>query len=409
MQDRVRPVRAWRGLAIIAVAVALADPRGVQAHPIDEIRSHALVDMRSTDAKHFETTVFLERGHLEKYRDVLQRAGLPAERDDDELAETVRLAFDFGDCRSSPQDRGRRAVHKADGAWTGLSFRLDCPSPLTTLTLTRRDFSHERTRTTLLWTVDIAGREPVEALLPPHLSSLTVALDGSGVVRSERGLRDPPYKDSVHGVSPADPVRGSAYLSSAQGSRPPHNVLWAWVQEGALHLAVGVDHLLFLLTLVLGARTWRSLVAGVTAFSVGHMGAMATSLWQGWPAVPWLDIVIGGTIAASAWQARRAQGLPGWRLALSSLVFGGIHGLGFGSGLQPLVVGVDNLWWPLLAFGGGLDLAQLLWVGVTATLWHVVVRDRDAARWTAHAAVVLALSGVAAGLWAAVRLAQQGS
>jgi hypothetical protein len=386
-------------VATVLLAAMALQPHA-HAHPIDEIRSQALVDLRSADGRHFEATVFLERAHLEKYREVLQRANLPHERDDDELAETVRLALEFGDCRTAPRPRGERALHKAGGAWTGLRFALDCPPSLPTLTLTRRDYSHERTRTTLLWTVQIDGREPLEALLPPHLASLTVALDGSGVVRSERGLRDPPVKDSVQGASPADSVRGRDYVAVAGTARPPDSVLWAWLQEGALHLAVGIDHLLFLLTLVLAGRTLRGLLAGVTAFSVGHVGAMAAALWQGWSPLSWLDVVIGGTIAVSAWQARRRDGVPAWRLALTSLGFGLIHGLGFGSGLQQLAVGVDNLWWPLLSFGLGLDLAQLLWVAVTALLWRLALAGRDVARWTATVAWLLMAAGVLAGVWA---------
>jgi hypothetical protein len=127
---------------------------------------------------------------------------------------------------------------------------------------------------------------------------------------------------------------------------------------------------------------------------------MAAALWQGWSAVTWLDVVIGGTIAVSAWQARRRDGVPAWRLALTSLGFGLIHGLGFGSGLQQLAVGVDNLWWPLLSFGLGLDLAQLLWVAVTALLWRLALAGRDVARWTATAAWLLMAAGVLAGVWA---------
>ena len=157
----------------------------------------------------------------------------------------------------------------------------------------------------------------------------------------------------------------------------PWSVLLAWFEEGARHLLGGPDHLLFLLTLVLAGRGVRGLTLGVTGFSLGHMTAMGAALWAGYGAPLWLDVLIGLTIAASAWQGRAADGLPHRRLVATSLVFGLIHGMGFGAGLQALVGGVDQVWWPLLAFGLGLDAVQMGWVLLTGAGWALVLRGLD--------------------------------
>ncbi|MBI5608568.1 MAG: HupE/UreJ family protein [Deltaproteobacteria bacterium] len=391
-------------LPLLVATVATLLPAVALAHPIDEVVSQALIDLQSRDAATFQATVFLDRRHIEGYAQVLERMGLPAEDNLDTLTMTISHAFRFGDCAVQQRPPGQRSTQKVGGGWVGFHFTLKCPGPQGELTLHREQYSRDKTRTTLLWTVNVAGREPVEALVQPHLQSMTLALDGSGLVRGERGKRLSPYKDSGSGVSPADPTTGAQMLAERGSARqlPPVDILTLWAEEGAVHLATGVDHLLFLLTLVIGARGWSGLLAGVTAFSLGHMTSMAVSLWFDWPPVPLLDLAIGGTIALSAWQGRRVRGLPAARMALTSVAFGLIHGLGFGTGLKHLTVGVSNLWWPLLSFGLGLDLAQTLWVALGALLWKVAPRQSNPEAWQLAAARVLMVGGALAGVYALI-------
>lgn len=387
-------------LSCLAVLVLALAPGRAAAHPIDEVVSQSLIDMQGEDPGHLEVTVFLDRKHLQSYAQVLERMGLPPENSLDDLALTVSHAFSFGPCAVRQNPPGSRYLEKAGGAWVGFRFVIACSGPQSTLTLAREQYSRDKTRTTLLWTVELKGREPIETLVPPHLQTVTVALDGSGVVSSQRGNRALPWKDQVQGASPADPVTGAQMVDELRGAStaPPLDILWAWATEGAIHLAAGLDHLLFLLTLVLCASGLRGLLAGVSGFSLGHMSSMAVSLSLGWPALPWLDVVIGATIALSAWQGRGPQVISGRRLMATSVLFGLIHGLGFGTGLQHLTVGVQQLWWPLLSFGLGLDVAQTLWVGLAAALWAAVVRGRDRMWWQAKVARALMVAGVATGV-----------
>jgi hypothetical protein len=46
--------------------------------------------------------------------------------------------------------------------------------------------------------------------------------------------------------------------------------LWSWARLGAEHVASGADHLAFLLLILLVARTRRRVLAGITAFTLGH-------------------------------------------------------------------------------------------------------------------------------------------
>ena len=403
-----RPV-FFAAVLTILLALSAVLARSPGAHPIDEVQSQALIHLDSADAATFEATVFLAKGHVQKYQELLSQLGLPPEQDRDALAMSVVHAFGFGDCTTRLGAPGQRHLEKAGGEWIGLRYVVQCPGPQSNLTFQRLQYRRERTRTTLLWTIAIAGREEIQALVPPHIESMTLSLSDGNVVRADRGIKQRPARDSVAGSSPTDrsPLADFPSAGAEYRSMPPGPVLSAWFQEGALHLIGGPDHLLFLLTLVIAGRGLRGLTIGVSSFSLGHMAAMGTALAMHWNAPEWLDILIGLTIAASAWQGRHREGLPHLRVAGTSAIFGLIHGLGFGAGLQALVGGVDQVWWPLLAFGLGLDVVQMVWVVLAALIWAFLLgrsERRGIDRQGPHslAAHLLVAAGLATAIYATV-------
>lgn len=390
----------WMVVASIATCLA---PTPARAHPIDEVQSQALVDLQSSDGRQFEVLVFLTRAHLETVETQLTDLDLPEGARRQTLATSVRQAFSFTDCTLSDVHPDRQLIERAGGRWLGFRFALVCPVHMARLELRREQYSRERTRTTLLWTIAVVGHEQVQALIPPHMAAMTVDLGSGAVVAQQRGSKAMALKDTPSGTSPAQARPVDAFPAPTapfRATRPPTAILLAWAQQGALHLALGPDHLIFLLTLVLAAASRRGLVAGVTGFSLGHLVAMAAALVHGWPPVPLLDVVIGGTIAVAAWRAVVDPGAQPLRLALQCGGFGLVHGLGFGQALQTLTGDLDHVWWPLVSFGVGLDLAQLVWVALAALLWagwrgrrpaHAESGDRRAV------GAVLAMAGVVAG------------
>jgi hypothetical protein len=366
-----------------------------------------MVELETTDRQHFATRLVFASSHLEEYQRMLADMGLPPERDREEMARSVARAFAFGPCTLQPANAERRFTDLGNGAWLGIGFDLSCPQPMRELTLTRNDFSHDKTRTTLLWTVALPGGRKAEALLPPHLESATLSLDHGGVMAVERGNRKGVLHDSpTGGHQPTDEFPAGDFPQPGDRNswqRPAPQLLIAWAQEGALHLAFGPDHLLFLLTLVLAGQRLGRTVLAVSGFSLGHVTSMALALLNQWPPVPFLDVVIGGTIAFSAWSARRYEPLPLGRMVGMSVAFGLVHGLGFGSGLQALTGGVDNIAWPLLAFGLGLDAAQLVWVALAWAMWRQVQQRTTALEATQQrASWALVASGLAASVLALV-------
>lgn len=342
------------------------------AHPIDEVRSNAILEFTSQDAQQFQLTVLLGREHLAEYTRLLRQMNQPPERDRDELARTVQKSFAIDACTLA---MGPPPDERENGAWIAVHYLMHCEKPLTKLEIRRVGYSAQKTRTTLYLLVTLPGREPLRALVPPLAESMRVPLDGQAPVTGPQVARRVQPKDTAPGMLPSEtlsPEQLAASRAQPNLDPPPRPVLLAWLREGALHLATGPDHLLFLLTLVVAAPAVPPLLLAVTTFSLGHLTSMALALLFHWPAPRWLDVAIGLTIALAALHARRLQTRHSLQLAGLTLLFGLIHGLGFGNGLQQLVVGYDQLLWPLLSFGLGLDLAQVLWVLTCTLLWRLL-------------------------------------
>ncbi|WP_125776813.1 HupE/UreJ family protein [Antribacter gilvus] len=196
---------------------------------------------------------------------------------------------------------------------------------------------------------------------------------------------------------------------------------------GAEHLYLGPDHLLFLLALVVGARTLREVVWTATAFTAAHsvtflLAALGVVQVPGAVVEPLIALSIAVVAGASLWPELRRWGrryaepvgrtataapdggpaAPRTRLAVV-FAFGLLHGLGFAGAL-----GIDERWswdllWSLLAFNVGIEAVQL---GIVAVVFPLVAllrrRAPRAARWTLGLATAAI---VATGLfWTAERL-----
>lgn len=150
-----------------------------------------------------------------------------------------------------------------------------------------------------------------------------------------------------------------------------------YVDLGFRHITdwAGADHMLFLLALTLPMtwKDWRVLIRWVTAFTVGHSLTLAFAALE-WVAVPsnWVEFAIAATIAATGILHLFAHfKLPkhGW---IISLIFGGIHGLGFGS-YYAFISQSESFWWAWIPFNLGIELGQLAVVAVLIFVYSVAV------------------------------------
>lgn len=143
---------------------------------------------------------------------------------------------------------------------------------------------------------------------------------------------------------------------------------------GMFHILEGWDHLAFVLCLCLLVRG-RALLVLVTAFTLGHSVSLALA-YLGYLNVPMrpVEAVIALSVAFMAREAltttaRQVPGWGGWRYPAVVAGFGLLHGLGFASELEGLGVSTGERITGLLTFNLGVEIGQLLFVGIALTVF----------------------------------------
>lgn len=150
-----------------------------------------------------------------------------------------------------------------------------------------------------------------------------------------------------------------------------------YLRLGFTHIADlrAYDHILFVaaLTASFGPRDWKRIAWLVTAFTLGHSLTLALATLDlvrlsSTVVEPAIAITIVLTAVSAIHDQRRADAAPTgsawWRRYAIAGCFGLIHGLGFSGYLRALLGDEESLFGPLLAFNVGLEVGQLLIVGV---------------------------------------------
>jgi hypothetical protein len=147
-----------------------------------------------------------------------------------------------------------------------------------------------------------------------------------------------------------------------------------WRGPAGLKLPDGIDHILFLLGLILGGGTLLELVAITSGFTVGHSITLALAT-LGLVRLPsrLIESVIALSIAFVAAQAFLGKfEKQRWKLASC---FGLVHGFGFASALTELNLSGGDLVKALFGFNLGVELGQIAIVVVIAPLVLLAQRD----------------------------------
>lgn len=156
------------------------------------------------------------------------------------------------------------------------------------------------------------------------------------------------------------------------------DVLSRFVRLGVMHVLSGIDHLLFVICLVIPIRRVSTLAGVVTAFTVGHSLTLAAAALGYAPKVPWFGPAVEAAIALSiVWLALAnilGTGATRHRWIMAAL-FGLIHGLGFALAMgDALQFAGERLVAGLLAFNLGVEIGQLAVLIVAVPLLHAAVR-----------------------------------
>jgi hypothetical protein len=162
-----------------------------------------------------------------------------------------------------------------------------------------------------------------------------------------------------------------------------HQSALRFVRLGFTHILDGIDHLLFVLCLVIPFRRARPLIAIVTSFTVAHSITLIASASGLAPDALWFPPVIEALIALSiVYMAfENIVGAKVERRWIIAFAFGLVHGFGFAFILrQSLQFAGSHLTTSLVAFNIGVELGQVfvlaIAIPVLALLFKYVVAER---------------------------------
>lgn len=148
-----------------------------------------------------------------------------------------------------------------------------------------------------------------------------------------------------------------------------------YLMIGVEHLVGGIDHVLFVIGLVLFIHSPWMLLKTITAFTIAHSITLALSVMS---VVSLAQAPVEAVIALSiVFLARELAQPEESRSALTrtspwlmAFIFGLLHGLGFAGALSEIGLPEDALFTSLLLFNLGIELGQILVVfALVLVLW----------------------------------------
>ena len=167
---------------------------------------------------------------------------------------------------------------------------------------------------------------------------------------------------------------------------------------GVEHILTGLDHVLFLVSLLVVMPRRGALAWTITAFTVGHSVTLALATFH---VLVLPASVVEPLIALSVVYVclENLCSKPGAHRAVVALVFGLVHGMGFSAVLTDLSLSGAALAAALASFNAGVELGQLLVVACVCPLlaWGHARRPVFVRRWALQAGSVAIL--VVAAKW----------
>jgi hydrogenase/urease accessory protein HupE len=148
---------------------------------------------------------------------------------------------------------------------------------------------------------------------------------------------------------------------------------------GFTHIWGGIDHLMYVLGLVLLVRTPKLLLKTITGFTLAHSVSLAAaSLGYVHVPAPPVEAVIAASIVYVAVELLRARedkaSLAARAPWLVSTSIGLLHGLGFAGALSEVGLPPDAIPQALLLFNVGIELGQIVFVALVLATGHALVR-----------------------------------
>ena len=230
--------------------------------------------------------------------------------------------------------------------------------------------------------------------LPPGHRQFVIIGDAQGMTITKKLLSA--KDDTIEVPLTVGPALAAGPRQPYESSAP---TFWGFVRLGVEHIWTGYDHLLFLFALLVVCRSFKSIVAIITCFTLAHSTtlALATLNVVNLPS-RFTEPAIAATIVFVGLEnlIKRGAEPPGrWALTFG---FGLIHGFGFASVLRELGVGEGgtSIAMPLFTFNAGVELGQ---IAIASVVLPIVWRLRKNEIFVSRGVPVLSALVAAAGLY----------
>ncbi len=240
---------------------------------------------------------------------------------------------------------------------------------------------------------------------PGGLAGQSIGIDGIAggvtdvIVRIERA-------DGTSQVDRVLPDKPQFTVNSATGAG---EVAWSYLVLGVEHILGGIDHLLFVLALLLIVKGAKPIFITITAFTVAHSLTLvaATLGWVHVPGPPVEAMIALSIVFVASEIVHGLRGKPGltarapWMVAFS---FGLLHGFGFAGALAEVGLPQKAIPIALLTFNVGVELGQLIFVAIALGVGALLSRAPLPRRaWTSF--VIPYAIGCVAMFWVIERVA----
>ena len=228
--------------------------------------------------------------------------------------------------------------------------------------------------------------------LPAGHRQFVIVSDERGSALTKKLLR---AGDDTIAVSGRGDANGADAASEASAEATNAPTFFGFVWLGIEHIWIGYDHLLFLFALLVVCRSFRSIVAIITCFTLAHSLTLALATFEV-VTLPsrFVEAAIAATIVFVGVEnlVRRDREPPGrWALTFA---FGLIHGFGFAGVLRELGVGGGRVALPLLSFNLGVELGQIaIAAAVLPAVWWLRKKEKFVRVGVPALSIAVALAG----------------
>jgi hydrogenase/urease accessory protein HupE len=211
--------------------------------------------------------------------------------------------------------------------------------------------------------------ERYQLRVPGGLAGRTLSVAGPTAVLADVLVRVVATDGSAQ-ILRLNPATPTALVAASQGRL---GAAATYLRLGIEHILTGVDHLLFVLGLMLIVQNRWALVKTITAFTVAHSITLAVAtLGYARAPLPPLNACIALSILFLGPEIIRVQrgetSLTIRHPWVVAFVFGLLHGFGFASGLTALGLPHAEVPWALVSFNVGVEIGQLFFLAIILLL-----------------------------------------